>query len=129
VRGKSGYVPFWPGGLEDVLNPGRKATNDDTREELKTIPPGFSRGLRLPGDETENITLFHSYDSKDVGSEGISQTALQTVFVLQQPLKIIQDIDHSASPKEDENESRLQPPGQVSEIDNLLPNTVRRSNT
>jgi antiviral helicase SKI2 len=55
VRGKSGYVPFWPGGLDaaardsegvDALVSGGKG--------LRTLPPGFSRGLRLPGEVAED---------------------------------------------------------------------------
>ncbi|KAJ3556495.1 hypothetical protein NM688_g1996 [Phlebia brevispora] len=55
VRGKSGYVPFWPGGMEDI----QKDVIDiqdlhENAKGLKTVPPGFSRGLRLPGDNTES---------------------------------------------------------------------------
>ncbi|KAG6846093.1 hypothetical protein H0H87_006457 [Tephrocybe sp. NHM501043] len=59
VRGKSGYVPFWPGGLEDPLvkpdhgSPGEKAVKG-----LRTIAPGLSRGLRLPGDVMEDENLM-----------------------------------------------------------------------
>ncbi|KDQ63053.1 hypothetical protein JAAARDRAFT_29053 [Jaapia argillacea MUCL 33604] len=58
VRGKSGYVPFWPGGLDAVLK-----ESDDVlgiasgSSGLRTIPPGFTRGLRLPGDEEEDESL------------------------------------------------------------------------
>ncbi|KAH9897909.1 antiviral helicase [Cubamyces lactineus] len=53
VRGKAGYVPFLPGGL-DVL----KQTDDlvDLQEgssRLRTIAPGLSRGLRLSNDEDD----------------------------------------------------------------------------
>lgn len=55
MRGKSGHVPFWPGGLDDVL------PNLDLdrlgAKGLRTVPPGFSRGLRLPGEEIEDQTL------------------------------------------------------------------------
>ncbi|KAH9950987.1 antiviral helicase, partial [Amylocystis lapponica] len=58
VRGKSGYVPFWPGGLDNVL----KETDvvNDLHEGsigLKTVAPGLSRGLRLSGDEAEELAL------------------------------------------------------------------------
>lgn len=55
VRGKSGYVPFWPGGLEeaatDVPNLEGAVTGG---KGLRTIAPGLSRGLRLPGEEAED---------------------------------------------------------------------------
>ncbi|KAJ3473872.1 hypothetical protein NLI96_g12781 [Meripilus lineatus] len=54
VRGKSGYVPFWPGGLDDVAkDPVPIGDLSEASESLKTIPPGFTRGLRFPGDEAE----------------------------------------------------------------------------
>ncbi|PFH52329.1 hypothetical protein AMATHDRAFT_57402 [Amanita thiersii Skay4041] len=52
VRGKSGYVPFWPGGLESpASNTTGAELADILGQELRTVPPGFRRGLRLPGDE------------------------------------------------------------------------------
>jgi antiviral helicase SKI2 len=53
VRGKSGYVPFWPGGLED-LAADDLSTRGANSKDLKTIPPGFSRGLRFPGELIED---------------------------------------------------------------------------
>jgi len=53
VRGKSGYVPFWPGGLEDLAVDGL-STRVANSKDLKTIPPGFSRGLRFPGESIED---------------------------------------------------------------------------
>ncbi|KAF9531825.1 antiviral helicase [Crepidotus variabilis] len=61
VRGKSGYVPFWPGGLEDgSANALEQQLKFENLNGLKTIPPGFSRGLRLPGDvvEDEDLVTF-----------------------------------------------------------------------
>lgn len=58
VRGKSGYVPFWPGGLDDVAkDPVPIGDLSEASESLKTIPPGFTRGLRFPGDEAEEHVL------------------------------------------------------------------------
>ena len=57
VRGKAGYVPFMPGGL-DVL----KQTSDlvDLQEgssQLRKIAPGLSRGLRLSNDEEDSDVI------------------------------------------------------------------------
>ncbi|KAF9055903.1 NUC185 domain-containing protein [Panaeolus papilionaceus] len=54
VRGKSGYVPFWPGGLEETSTE-RPLINKV--KGLRTVPPGFSRGLRLPGEAVEGDFL------------------------------------------------------------------------
>jgi antiviral helicase SKI2 len=54
VRGKSGFIPFWPGGLDEAAKDA--VFTMDLEEEskcLKKIPPGFSRGLRLPGETDE----------------------------------------------------------------------------
>ncbi|KAG6911376.1 hypothetical protein DXG01_001047 [Tephrocybe rancida] len=59
VRGKSGYVPFWPGGLEDPLVKSDDSSSEDKGARgLRTIPPGLSRGLRLPGEEIEDEDLI-----------------------------------------------------------------------
>lgn len=51
VRGKSGHVPFWPGGLDAALLPSN--TSDSTPKGLRTVPPGFSRGLNIGGVEVD----------------------------------------------------------------------------
>ena len=52
VRGKSGYVPFLPGGLDEVLVDAlADLAPDHSTRGLRTIAPGLDRGLRLPGDE------------------------------------------------------------------------------
>ena len=68
VRGKSGNVPFWPGGLDNVLNDVTSTELDDLPHQgLKTVPPGFSRGLRLPGDETDetDFLVFDGISDKE----------------------------------------------------------------
>lgn len=58
VRGKSGYVPFQPGGLDGVLfSSSQSGISEESVKGLRTIPPGFSRGLRLAGEEPENEAL------------------------------------------------------------------------
>lgn len=53
MRGKSGYVPFWPGGLENTSS-GSSLNKSQVDPNFKRIPPGFSRGLRLPGDDPDD---------------------------------------------------------------------------
>ncbi|KAF8079036.1 antiviral helicase [Lyophyllum atratum] len=103
VRGKSGYVPFWPGGLEDPLVElsSTDSAGSNTRG-LRTIPPGLSRGLRLPGEEIEDDDLMALEDL-----EGARPT-------------IDMHIDNEIAADEREN---LFAAG-VSEIDDLLPTTT-----
>lgn len=51
VRGKTGHIPFLPGGLEDTLDITSKTNGLRDNKHLRTVPPGFSRGLRFPGEE------------------------------------------------------------------------------
>ncbi|KAK7058645.1 Antiviral helicase ski2 [Paramarasmius palmivorus] len=111
VRGKSGYVPFWPGGLDDVLaDPAISASADSNsgagKKGLRTIPPGFSRGLRLPGDAVEDDELVHALDEVEL-AEGNSSSKDDTTF---------------ADGALDE-EPLVLPTGQGAEIDELLPTT------
>ncbi|KAJ7508688.1 ATP-dependent RNA helicase [Mycena galericulata] len=53
VRGRSGYVPFWPGGLEDAAI--STSSGSQSKGGLKTIPPGFTRGLRLAEDGEDGL--------------------------------------------------------------------------
>lgn len=53
MRGRSGYVPFWPGGLEDAAISGNPGSH--SKAGLKTIPPGFTRGLHLTEDADESL--------------------------------------------------------------------------
>lgn len=68
VRGRSGYVPFWPGGLEDAaisVNPGSQS-----KAGLKTIPPGFTRGLHLMEDADESLLALDGVrESVPIGEE------------------------------------------------------------
>ena len=73
MRGKSGHVPFWPGGLDDLsANPSNVKT---VSKGLLTVPPGFSRGLRLPGEVNDDHELL-AIDSEppeilDEGEEAV----------------------------------------------------------
>ncbi|KAI0068005.1 antiviral helicase [Artomyces pyxidatus] len=112
VRGKSGYVPFWPGGLEagvSVLEDGDATAS--SAKGLRTIPPGFSRGLRLAGEEAISDAL----DELDGRS--------------QEPRPVFQVIDGEVASRTDgvvPNGSALD--ARTSEIDELLPTTRAQLN-
>jgi antiviral helicase SKI2 len=79
VRGKSGYMPFRPGGLDDIFVDEDEDEQVDVIgaekgicmetldffaissdrlnvEGLRTVPPGFSRGLRFDADEGDPLS-------------------------------------------------------------------------
>lgn len=56
VRGKPGNVPFWPGGLEDpIVESSNGIASGSKAKGLRIAPPGFSRGLRFPGEEDVGV--------------------------------------------------------------------------
>jgi antiviral helicase SKI2 len=60
IRGKSGYLPFWPGGLDDLSEIVEEEVGISSGEKgLRTTPPGFSRGLQLPEDETADDAVLN----------------------------------------------------------------------
>ena len=69
VRGKSGHVPFWPGGFEDVIaGPlGSKGSISDSKA-FRSVAPGLDRGLRLPGDPIEDADLVVIDEGVEVAS-------------------------------------------------------------
>ncbi|GLB35762.1 putative DSHCT [Lyophyllum shimeji] len=100
VRGKSGHVPFWPGGLEDPLAVLHDADAAGPHTKgLRTIAPGLSRGLRLPGAEIEDEDLMALEDL-----QGTSQV-----------------VDVQVEVPEDREDVF---PAGTSEIDELLPTTT-----
>jgi antiviral helicase SKI2 len=72
VRGKSGYAPFWPGGLDSLV----AKPNDTGAKEgvavtkgLRTIPPGLKRGLRLPAEKNCVPTSSELHDLDEYDNE------------------------------------------------------------
>ena len=65
VRGKSGYAPFWPGGLDAIVtnsdDGGPKGSVSEARG-LRTVPPGLQRGLRLSTDQDRDSTFSEQDD-------------------------------------------------------------------
>lgn len=69
MRGKSGHVPFWPGGLDDLsANP---SNHNFVNKGFRMVPPGFSRGLRLPGEiDDDHELLAIDGESPEIMDEG-----------------------------------------------------------
>lgn len=108
VRGKSGYVPFWPGGLDEALKESADPVElDKSVKGLRTIPPGFTRGLRLPGDDPDDEILGDLGDRENE-IEGSFENGIQ-------PESFIED------PEDTEQTNGFVPNG--AEIDDLLPMT------
>ncbi|KAJ3797700.1 antiviral helicase [Lentinula aff. detonsa] len=81
VRGKSGHVPFWPGGLDVLADPAISLEVNDGQKGLRNIPPGFSRGLHLPGDDPKDLLGLDNLNETDSPTDGRDET-LSSVFAL-----------------------------------------------
>ncbi|KAH7107002.1 antiviral helicase [Auriculariales sp. MPI-PUGE-AT-0066] len=73
VRGKAGYVPYMPGGLEEVLMEEQEQKRGNAaaaKAGLRAIPPGFERGFRVqePADQEELQGLAQSLDLNAQGT-------------------------------------------------------------
>lgn len=83
VRGKSGYVPFLPGGLDDVpVDVLASANIDASTRGLRTVAPGMSRGMRLPGEPIPDDLLDledADNDLEDADEEGHEEELLDEV--------------------------------------------------
>ncbi|PPQ90945.1 hypothetical protein CVT25_008256 [Psilocybe cyanescens] len=103
VRGKSGYVPFWPGGFDDApieLSNDNKGVGQG--KGFRTVPPGFVRGLRLPGDPVEDENLV------EIEHESV------------------EELDEAEDENNKPDEEEEIPLDQTKEVDDLLPTS--RSN-
>ena len=73
MRGKSGHVPFWPGGLDDLS--ADPSNSKSVSKGFRTVPPGFSRGLRLPDEIDDDHELLaidsESPETLDEGDEAV----------------------------------------------------------
>lgn len=114
-------MPFWPGGLEEVTKDAVSLQDlDENAKGLKKIPPGFSRGLRLPGDTDE------AEDEELAGINMQPRTHPQVTslwhFLLTQLTLSAQNGD--AYHPEDEAQAAIQEQIGSTEIDDLLPTSV-----
>ncbi|KAJ7897302.1 antiviral helicase [Mycena olivaceomarginata] len=75
VRGRSGYVPFWPGGLEDAVISGNPESQ--SKAGFKTIPPGFTRGLHLTEDADDSLLALDSIrEAVPIGEDELARQFL-----------------------------------------------------
>ncbi|KAI0715060.1 antiviral helicase [Earliella scabrosa] len=76
VRGKSGYVPFWPGGLDNLQSSNDVIDLQEGSAHLRTVAPGLSRGLRLPGsvgDDTDpDVVDLSAGGKRAAGAQDVS---------------------------------------------------------
>ncbi|PPR06143.1 hypothetical protein CVT26_005365 [Gymnopilus dilepis] len=122
VRGRSGYVPFWPGGFEDesVELPNGKG-EEESPKGLKTVPPGFERGLRLPGDPVEEEELVAIEEDGTAGDVEPAEVGCSSRRIM---LLISHILQKPKSELEDFNENDNLP--DQKDVDSLLPTS--RSN-
>jgi Ski2 N-terminal region len=62
VRGKSGYAPFWPGGLDAIVETSNDGSTKVGTKGLRTVPPGLKRGILLPVEKSSDPTPSELYD-------------------------------------------------------------------
>ncbi|KAM5536013.1 hypothetical protein V8D89_010271 [Ganoderma adspersum] len=102
VRGKSGYVPFWPGGLDTLKTSEDIVEFEEGSSQIRTVAPGLSRGLKLPtGDIDEDLVGLTP--GKRKGRE------------------IDTSNGYAHGPGDDEEEGGIPLTNGVSDIDDLLP--------
>ena len=114
-------MPFWPGGLDDPSSSVPEELGDElavTGKGIRNIPPGFTRGLQLPGeeDETELDGLDGIQKHLAVGQgDVVSTPPIQTAPAW---------LTSSSQPSSSRWESNGPPLVGTSEIDELLPTSV-----
>jgi antiviral helicase SKI2 len=91
VRGRTGQYPFTPGGLEGISKEtegvSRYAINEKTRiGSFSSIPPGFSRGLRIKSDE-EDFEIEANESEEDNAQEYVRSVHLNNREVNQPKMK------------------------------------------
>lgn len=68
-------MPFWPGGLDAAEKESLALKDlDESSKGLRKIPPGFTRGLRLPGDTDEDEDAFDDIVAQNHGAEQVKCT-------------------------------------------------------
>lgn len=96
VRGKSGYSPFWPGGLDAIITKsddgGSKRSASEGRG-LRTVPPGLKRGLRLSTDQDRESTFSGQYDLDG------NETTAESLVVISRYLVHVLDLRTCNSPR------------------------------
>ncbi|KAF8628226.1 hypothetical protein AX15_004008 [Amanita polypyramis BW_CC] len=95
VRGKSGNMPFWPGGLEGIPSDVTVGLDDTPHQGLKTVPPGFSRGLQSRGEETDetDLLVFDSISAKEHRDQKQSEIRVEHDEETNEPIKDKAEID------------------------------------
>ena len=53
-------MPFWPGGLDGIREDSSNGLQD---ESIRTIPPGFSRGLEFSSGEDDSPMKLEDNES------------------------------------------------------------------
>ncbi|KAI9511739.1 antiviral helicase [Russula earlei] len=105
VRGKSGYAPFWPGGLDSLVERPNNARSQDGITEtkgLRTVPPGLRRGIRLSAEKNRDPDSSELYDLDEYENEADSPPNVR-----------------SDGPEKQLSQEAL--PGQNAGVDHLLP--------
>jgi antiviral helicase SKI2 len=108
VRGRTGQFPFSPGGLDGVAEDNGESSRYKINEKtqlgpLSSIPPGFTRGLRIKQPEDDIGLENTELDEDDEETE------------------VIRSVHHS---KPDTTRNKQQTTSGYEGIDDLLPDEV-----
>ncbi|CEL53800.1 antiviral helicase SKI2 [Rhizoctonia solani AG-1 IB] len=115
VRGKTGNVPFKPGGLNEIFKEEAGEVVDLDSETLRTVPPGFSRGLKLEGDVDEEVIVFSDLPEDDLPAQPSALLAHTKAPVAEStgaPAGSA-EVDNFLSPANGINIQRRRPPPQL----------------
>ena len=127
MRGKSGYAPFWPGGLDSlVARPDDPGSHDGVTgtKRLGTVPPGLTRGIRLLAEKNRDPASLDLFDLN--GDENEAASPVNDPCSLW-ALCWLMDLQQQTEVPSDESEKQHLPEalsGQLADIDHLLPVTV-----
>jgi hypothetical protein len=74
VRGKSSYVAYKPGGLDDVLD---GSQSNRSLHEASPLPPGLSRRMHFPGEKLAEDLIQSDVEGSDEPEGEVCDTQLE----------------------------------------------------
>lgn len=123
VRGKSGYVPFWPGGLDALKVSDDVVEFEQGSSQLRTIAPGLSRGLNLATEEINTDVVSFTSARRKGKETDVLVNALFTQCTKVFPYHHVQN-GYVYDARDEGEDGGVPLANGVSDIDDLLPTSV-----